>query len=282
MPDRLWSQPYFRRFADLYAQQVRRIVAFSGAGASREIGLPNWDGLISQLQDQYISTARTTLGEKIAEEFGKKIAATSNNWDKMQLLRDSLHGQYEQAVRAVLNSPSRTIPTYHRRILDLEPSALLSLNLDGLSMVSYAAKRTGTSPNYYVGKEAFKSRNTIGGDRTLIVDLHGNLDNPHSWVLTRDDLNSLLKTDGYIEFLKSVFSQNIVVFYGIGLEDISVSGQIEYFKNINFINGEYFLIKKEPEIDDAKLYEYLPIQIIYTGEDPELGSNCHQLPRAGR
>lgn len=46
-----------------------------------------------------------------------------------------------------------------------------------------------------------------------------------------------------------------------------MSGQIEYFKRINFINGEYFLIKREVEPSDVELYDQYPIQIIYTGTD---------------
>lgn len=219
MTDTLWSQPFFRRLADLYAQQVRRIVAFCGAGASSEAGLPNWDGLISELTAQYTRSAKNELGEVIAEEVIRKINNTPNNWDKMDILKEHLRGRYEPTVRAILGKNNTKIPTYHQRILDIEPAALLSLNLDGLSSAAYAQRRTGRNPNYYVGKDAHKSRNTIGGDRTLIVDLHGNIDNPHSWILTREDQKEILSNDGYIEFLKSIFSQNIVIFYGIGIDD---------------------------------------------------------------
>lgn len=267
MTNSLWTQPYFTRLADLYAQRVKRVVAFCGAGASREIGLPNWDGLIERLHEQYTSTATTTLGEKITEEIARVISSTPNNWDKMEVLKENLRGQYEPSVRAILHNSSNKIPTFHKKIWDLDPDVLLSLNLDGLSMASYAKRKTGIDPNYYVGRDAYKSRNTIGGPRKLIVDLHGNIDNPHSWVLTRNELKSILSIDGYIEFIRSIFAHNIVIFYGIGIDDISVSGQIEYFKDINFISGDYFLIKRKQESSDAKLYENLPIQIIYTGED---------------
>lgn len=263
----LWTQPYFKRLADLYSQKVRRIVAFCGAGASREIGLPNWDGLIEQLTDQFAATAHTAIGEALTEQYLKNLSETSNSWDKMKLLKEYLRGQFEPTVRAILQPPPDKVPTFHRRIWELDPAALFSLNLDGLAASSYANRKTGLNPNYYVGKEVYRSRNTIGGNRTLIVDLHGNIDNPHSWVLDRSDLDELLKSDGYVEFLRSVFSQSIVIFYGIGVSDISVSGQMEYFKKINFINGEYFLIKRAPEEGDAKLYDALPIQIIYTGDD---------------
>lgn len=64
-----------------------------------------------------------------------------------------------------------------------------------------------------------------------------------------------------------MFSANVVVFYGITFSDVSVSGQISYFRDINFVNGEYFLIKKGPSAEDWELMKSLPIQFIYMGED---------------
>lgn len=164
MVNTLWSQPYFRRLADLYSQQVRKIVAFCGAGASRELSLPDWGELIEQLKTQYSTTALTALGEGIVDETLRVVQETPNSWDKMSLLKDYLRGQYEPAVRAILQPPPNKVPTFHHRIWDLDPAALLSLNLDGLGARSYAQRKTGVSPNYYVGRDVYKSRNTLGGN----------------------------------------------------------------------------------------------------------------------
>lgn len=263
----LHDQLYFKKLSKIYAEKTKRLIVFCGAGASLEADVPNWTGLIETLKAHYLTSAHTTLGEKIAEGFSEQIDAEPSNWNKMGMLKEALGEQYEQIVRTILQPKTGKIPTFHRKIWDLDPHAILSFNLDNLTNISFAERRTGTVPNYLLGKDAASSRTSLGDGRPLIVDLHGNIENPRSWVLTNTDIDELLGDFSYIEFLKSMFTHNLVLFYGVGVDDLSVTGQLSYLKSVNFITGDYFLVKRKEEAHDLDITRSIPLNIIYTGED---------------
>lgn len=147
MTSPLWEQSSFERLADLYGQDVRRLIVFSGAGASREVGLPDWPMFVSRLKQHYAQNARTAIGEALINENLKAIDNADDPWKKVGKLKETLGGQYEIAVRNILTPPTDKLSTFYRRVWDLNPHALLSINIDGLTQASYAALKTGVHPD---------------------------------------------------------------------------------------------------------------------------------------
>nr|WP_245415519.1 protein kinase [Ciceribacter lividus] len=86
-------------------------------------------------------------------------------------------------------------------------------------------------------------------------------------MLTKEEKETLLSKQNYIEFIKSMFTHNLVLFYGVGVNDLTVSGQLSYLRSVGFVTGDYFIIKQKPSSEDAHIVKELPLNIIYTGED---------------
>ena len=264
----LENQPNFLRLRKIYKEETKRLIFFCGAGASREAGLPNWNELIDELLDSYLAlAAATAVGEKLTDEIRNTIKYIPDNWSKISHLKNLMGVQFELEIRRLLSPKSTTCPTFFEKVWHLNPHALLSFNLDGFAANSYAQKKTGIVPNYLLGIDAHSSRLALGDSRPLIADLHGQIDNPRSWIMTREERDALLAQQGYAEFLKSMFNHNLVVFYGIGIGDLTVSGQLGYLHKTGFVTGDYFLIKRKADQDDIHIAKDLPISIIYTGED---------------
>jgi len=261
------EQENFRKLAKIYSEDTSRLVVFCGAGASREAGMPSWDELVALLLKAYLDIATTGLGQKIAEERALQVESARDNWQRMSMLKEFMGEQYEQTIGAVLRSDSGLIPSFYRNIWDLNPNALLTFNLDGFANNSYVNRKTGKLQSHIAGIDAPHSRVGLGDGRPLIVDLHGNIDSPRTWILTKEERDNLLRDTGYIEFLKSMFSHNLVIFYGVGIRDFSVSGQLSYLRELDFVTGKYFLVKKSNEKGDADIVNTLPVNIVYTGED---------------
>ncbi|MET3855064.1 serine/threonine protein kinase [Rhizobium sp. OAE497] len=261
------EQQSFQKLAKIYGEKTKRLVVICGAGASKEAAMPTWDDLIERIKENYLKVATTSIGQKLADEISLQIKYMPDNWQRMSRLKELMGAQYEQVVRNILTPNTDIIPTFYRDIWELEPHALLTFNLDNFANISYVKKKTGILQNHLFGLDAPNSRVGLGDGRPLIVDLHGNVDTPHSWILTREDRDKLLSLPGYIEFLKSMFTHNVVVFYGVGVEDFTVSGQLSYLRNIDFITGDYFIVKREPSEEDKNLSHRLPLNIIYTGKD---------------
>ncbi|WP_438747863.1 protein kinase domain-containing protein [Pararhizobium sp. O133] len=265
---KLEAQPNFARLAKIYKEETKRLVIFCGAGSSREAGLPNWDELVDQLLESYLSlAANTAVSEKLADEISNTVKYIPDNWSKISYLKNQMGAQFEIEARRILTPKSINCPTFFEHVWHLNPHALLSFNLDGFAANSYAKRKTGIVPNHLLGVDAPLSRLALGDSRPLIVDLHGQIDNPRSWILAREERDTLLAQHGYAEFLKSMFSHNLVIFYGVGLKDLTVSGQLGYLHQTGFVTGDYFLIKRKPDDEDMELAKNLPVSIVYTGDD---------------
>jgi len=263
----LREQLSFQRFSKIYAEKTKRLIVFCGAGASFEAGLPNWDDLIGQLTSTYLSVANSSLGAKLSEEIALQIRYLPDNWYRMSRLKELMDAQYEQCIRNLLTPKSDKLPIFYKKIWDLEPHALLSFNLDNLANTSYVQRKLGVLQNHLSGIDAPNSRVGLGDGRPLIVDLHGNIDRPSTWILTKEDRDKLTSARPYIEFLKSMFTHNLVLFYGVSVEDFTVSGQLGYLREVDFVTGDYFILKRSPDNNDHHVARSLPLNFIYMGED---------------
>jgi eukaryotic-like serine/threonine-protein kinase len=262
MNTKLTQQDSFARLANLHTQGIRRLIAFSGAGASKEVGFPDWTEFIGKLLEQYEQHATGAFGTALVEKNKQQILQIKNPWKRVEQIKQKMGGYFETAVRNILDKPTR-LSTFYEKIWEISPSALLSVNLDGMAQQSWDARKTGVSSDYYTGNAVTSSRNILGSAKRLIVDLHGNANTPSSWILTESDLNKLMSQESYKQFLRNIFSDNIILFYGITFDDISISGQLQYLKQIGFVSGEYFLLKRGKEATDWNIITDFPIQIIY-------------------
>ncbi|MBB4064544.1 protein kinase domain-containing protein [Gellertiella hungarica] len=273
----LEQQPSFKRLAKVYSEKTKRLVIFCGAGASRECGLPTWDELVVRIKDSYLDIAKTDIGHKLADELNSQIKSLPVNWHRMSRLKEIMGEHFEVAVRNNLNVDSNFIPTFYKEVWKLEPNALLSFNLDNFANTSYVQRKTGRLQNHLLGIDAPNSRISLGDGRPLIVDLHGNVDTPRSWILTNEERENLLEQESYLEFLKSMFAHNLVLFYGVSVDDLTVSGQLSYLRKVGFVTGDYFLIKKQQSKEDLNLIKQLPLNIVYTGEDKSWEEGFREL-----
>ncbi|WP_137155907.1 protein kinase [Rhizobium sp. FKL33] len=263
----LEQQISFKRLSKVYSEKTKRLVIFCGAGASRESGLPTWEELVDKIKSSYLSIAQTDIGHKLAEELSSQIDSLPDNWHRMSRLKEIMGEHFEVAVRNNLSADGYSTPTFYKEVWNLNPDALLSFNLDNFANNSYVQMKTGKLQTHLLGVDAPNSRVSLGNGRPLIVDLHGNIDTPRSWILTDEDRLNLLEQKPYLEFLKSMFAHNLVLFYGVGVSDLTVSGQLSYLRKIGFVTGDYFLIKRQPSSEDVDLIKELPLNIIYTGEE---------------
>ena len=261
----LWQQDYFRRFADIYAQRVLPLTIFTGSGSSLSAGYPNWDQLVDRLVTQLKSLRATTIGDAFLENELQKIKSLESNWDKIEYLSTALSTQYQYAVRAILKKEftEKNTPSYD--LWRLNPRTFLTVNLDGIAKVAYASHKTGIPLQNDSGFSVGSRSDTFSFNHKTFVELHGNIDDPASCVLTRSDLDRLLSTNRYLSYVRSIFSQSAVLFYGVGLDDASVGGHIQYLREIELNGGEFFIICKRND-EALRQIRSIPVQPIFIDE----------------
>lgn len=258
--EHLRQQTAFTRFLDTYSRSTRKFIVFCGAGASREAGFPDWDELAALVRKEMNQPIYSTEFDKDSiQNFDNE----DNLWKKFSISKNLLAENYYTTIDSILNRKSRT-PKFFTRVWDLRLSGLVTMNLDGLAQQGFV-ETTGKNPNIYTGREAFSARDAfLDTENPTIIELHGNVRKRESWILTEDDYNQISNEEAYKQFLRSIFSQSLVLIYGLSAGDISVNGQLTYLNSIKSANGEYFLLKRLPSTEsDRSLSRELGIQPIY-------------------
>lgn len=237
-----------------YAESTGRTVFFCGAGASLSAGLPDWSSFVDLLDAEVVSYEKT-LGvhedneanrrelQRIAA-YKERRAQERDPWRVVQLIYDALpSARFEKRVREVL-ARRVPFPPFYKKVWEFNLKGILTVNLDGFVRASYADLRTGVPENWSVGQSVARNRSILRSPNPFIVELHGSIDDSTSWILKEGDLQSLLQDGGYIQFLRNIFSDHTVIFYGLSVNDVAISGQIRYLKDVRFSAGDHYLIRR--------------------------------------
>ena len=81
----------------------------------------------------------------------------------------------------------------------------------------------------------------------VICQLHGNVEDASSWILTSSELNSLLSNPGYQNFITSCLSAKTVVLVGISADDIAVGGFLDHLSDIDLGDHYWFTDRRDQE-----------------------------------
>lgn len=261
-----WNQAYFKRFADLFKTQVLPLTVVVGAGSSQEAGFPNWNGFVEGLIEQIKNLHGTAIADAFHEESLRHLNSVPDNWEKMSLIKGVLGNQYQFAVRALLKRENPVVPRSLSSLWKLNPNIFMTLNLDGLIHKSYASIKTGRTAIQETGTSVGGRNDTFSAQKQLCVELHGSIDDQKTWILTKEDLNSLFMNDRYLNFVRSSFSRSVVLFYGVGIDDLSLGGHLSYLRDIDFNSGEFFVLGKRGEKLIGEIGNY-PVQPIFFPDD---------------
>lgn len=250
--------------AQVYSLGSKRLVFICGAGPSRDAGLPDWTALIGKLKAELGSPPLSLVEpEKLSDKISS-IDAEINPWKKLSLIKNYMGGpNFSAAVRRLLSSKEKIVPSFYREVWKLKPHGLLTLNLDGFAARGFQELKTGERVSEVLGREAYKYTSVTQATSAFVVNLHGIIDNPSSWVLTEDDLAAISADEGYLNFLRMVFAQAIVVFYGLSVEDVGASGQLRYLNRIGFATNDIYWIKRAPiSVNDFAIANSLGVRPI--------------------
>jgi len=151
----------------------------------------------------------------------------------------------------------------------LQPKGLITLNLDKFAGEAMAAANPGRVVTPVYGMELAQKWSTLLYAPQYLVYLHGDLSDPSNWVVTMDQFNKLMDSKMHQHFLFSLYSQHLVLFVGLGLQDIALSSRLLELKRENFRPpGLYWLTTRlDPETAkwaDANDVSFLPIRLLPT------------------
>ncbi len=130
------SQPSLNRLGYLIAEASRTVVFVVGAGVSKSAGVPLWPELQTSLKliaKNYVN--KSTHSKLRKDELLRSIADIRDAWHLGDVLEEAIPQEaYDREVRRLL-TPTKEIETY-KQLWNLNPSGLISLNLDSLARTS--------------------------------------------------------------------------------------------------------------------------------------------------
>lgn len=267
-------QRTFQRLAKVYAERSRSIVFVCGAGASSSAGLPLWDSFVGQLRGELTVPPYSSANAATLPTIIKEIENITDPWQAISTIKGRLgRAHFESAVRHILDvrdqirSGTKRIPSFYYKIWDLNIKGLLNFNLDQIAELGFMHARPQSVVNSAVGIRAHENLSILRSSIPFIISAHGIIDEPGSWVLTKQDLESITKNQGYVQFIRNMFLNYSIVCYGISAEDFSVTGQLRYLQEIGIPGSDHFWLLRGVKQGDLQRASDSSLQIVALPED---------------
>jgi hypothetical protein len=193
------------------AAQSGELVVFVGAGVSRLINCPSWDGFANKVLEQlvpagmdyYDLTQINSIGDPKKRLSIAKIVAESNG-----IVID-----YAKILKVQLEP--RNVYTH----LNIFNSAFVTTNYEKY-IVPESRKTLPEEKWRFYGRSQLLSANLdFNGN---VIHLHGCTDDPRTMIITTKDYLEHYAAAEVQEFLRYLFEKKTVLFLGYGLEEVEV------------------------------------------------------------
>jgi predicted phosphodiesterase len=200
--------------------QLGRCVLFAGAGASMDAKLPSWLELLRGMIE------RADDSGTLSDPEHRELEALLNTGEHMVVAafcRDKL-GAYEFAehLRSQLSDSNRASRT-HRILAEIPFRAAITTNFD--SFLEHSRERAQVVLPDMMEKMGAAGVESLLSDPASfpVIKMHGTAIDVDSIVLTRGDFRKVLfEKPKYREFLKRLFIDSTVFFYGYSFRDPNV------------------------------------------------------------
>ncbi len=240
-----------------------KLVVFAGAGVSKDSGIPLWDELIEDIKGY--------LNEEIEENDPLKIAQI--------LYNEKGEKEYNDITKNSLYKNKGIYNPLHEILFELNPQHIITTNYD--HYFENIIENKGL-PFSVISKDIDLP---YAEHKNLLIKYHGDFENKNI-VFKETDYLEFSKNNTLKEiFVKSLFSNKVILFVGYKVGDINLKLLI---KDIQFILTKHhqraYLLSHNADIPDSeiKYFENLGINIInYCDESLKSQKGKEQLSSVG-
>ena len=231
-----------------------KLVVFAGAGVSKDSGIPLWGELIKEISGY--------LNEEVKEDDPLKVAQI--------LYNEKGEKEYNDIIKDALYKNKETYNPLHEILFELNPQHIITTNYD--HFFEDVINNKGL-PFSVVSKDIDLP---YAQHKNLLIKYHGDFDNKNI-VFKEADYLEFSKNNTLKEiFVKSLFSNKVILFIGYSVGDINLKLLI---RDIQFILNKhhqraYLLSHRENfPTSEIKYFENLGINIINYHNDSLKDSN---------
>lgn len=275
------SQDAYVALRSIVAERTNSMCIWVGAGLSRPAGLPLWSQLRKQLIEilERKAASLDENGERLLKEAASAARSASSPWIAFEIVKKALgNPTYYASVRDALQvHANTTVPEAYKRIWQLRPGGMLSLNIDRLATRAFNEVHPATCVAEFNGNQAGPYSHLLQSTNPFIANLHGVLDDSTSWVFTNSELRHLSENNGYLTFIDSCLISRVVIFVGLGVDDIAVGSHFRRLCERGVKHGIHYWFTDRRDISTDQAAENIGIRVIrYRSE----GENHDELLEA--
>lgn len=236
---------------------------FIGAGVSRSLGCSSWDDLFFAILDECLSRGwfTPTIHKTYKKDRDRKKVL---NKCKLKFQEFGEIDRYYEIIHDSCKGKEEAINSYNiYDELKKVPSKYVTTNFDLLF-----------SNKFHEDSVVYKNDDFNPNDikREVLYQIHGSLKDNDSIVLTTVDYTKKYTNQNYQNFLKALFTENLILFLGYGLSEMEIL--VPLFNNViserpheNFALRGYSNQTSIFKQDDIAHYSTLGINLIsYTTE----------------
>ena len=230
------------------ASRENRLVIFVGAGVSANSGIPTWNQLI----------------EKMKQEMPDSIAHETDALKLAQLYKDSRgHKEYMDKVKEVLLFNKAVPNKLHKRILELNPTHIITTNYDDLIEQELS--------NEFLQFDVIREDKDIPliATQNALIKMHGDFATDNIVLTESDYLNYKNNFPLIRAYVQALFASKLVLFVGFSFADLNLKMILNELHNILSENMQraYLLSCEEPEDVTKQYFEKKGINILYFSDD---------------
>lgn len=226
-----------------------KLVVFAGSGISVESGLPIWDDLLKGIKSKLnFDASKETDSLKIAQ----------------LLYNEKGEKEYYDIIKSLIydNSSNKYNPL-HELIFQLNPQHIVTTNYD--NFFEQFIENEGLPFSLVVKDEDLP----YAKHKNLIIKYHGDFEN-HNIVLKETDYLEFSKTNTLKEiFVKSLFSNKVILFVGYSFSDINLkllSRDVQYILKKHHQRAYLLDLTNLISESEKMYYKNLGINIINYGQ----------------
>jgi hypothetical protein len=194
------------------AAQSGELIVFVGAGISRLIKCPTWDGFADKILEQLVAASIIDYYEL------SQIQTISDPKKKLSIARivaqeKNIDLNYKDIFN--INSPTDSVYTY----LNKFNCTFVTTNYDKCIKPQSRKAEPEDKWRFYQKTDFLREKLDVNGN---VIHLHGCIDDPKNMVITTRDYLDHYSRPEVQEFLTYLFERKTVLFLGYGLEEIEI------------------------------------------------------------
>ncbi|MDP2228185.1 MAG: protein kinase [Moraxellaceae bacterium] len=227
MADQFLEQKAVGELLEAWKVGARPVVVWLGAGMSTPAGLPSWVDLRTAILNAFKQDASLLQERDKAARLAKleNLKKMDSLWATFEELEKLGKATFDSVIKSEFTKSLKVSPPEaYKDLWDLGVRGVISLNVDGFSRRAFAESQF--SKLTLVERNGFNVSALIGyltkNDSRIIANIHGDAEDPSSWVFTESKLQQLLKKKDFNEFVFDCIKYGTIVLLGVSATDKAV------------------------------------------------------------